>query len=291
VRRGNSWRQQRTPLYFASVLARYLLGSCVALVCLGCEPMAENYLDPLGPRYAGDYGADAQAMSALPGLSVVTFNIKFGDEYERAAEELATSPALSSADVVLLQEVDAPRADAIALRLRMAYVYYPGSVHTNGRDFGNAVLSRWPLVADSKLILPHRNPVDGRIRVAVQATIASPLGDISAYSVHTETPWLGPRARLEQAEFVISHARASGAVSIAGGDFNTSDPGSVAQTVKLFQGAGYAWASSEVGDTAGSFALDHLFVRHLTPVHAGSAVTQASDHRPTWAALELESSR
>jgi endonuclease/exonuclease/phosphatase family metal-dependent hydrolase len=259
-------------------------------VCLGCEPLAENYTDPQGPRYAGDYSADTGAMSALPALSVVTFNIKFGDEYERAAEELATEPELASADIVLLQEIDAPRTDAIASRVRMAYVYYPGSVHTNGRDFGNAVLSRWPIVTDSKLILPYKNPVDGRIRIAVRATIASPLGHISAYSVHTETPWLGPSARLEQAEVVVEHARTSGVTSLAGGDFNTSDPGSVEQTVKLFRAAGYAWASSDVGDTAGSFTLDHMFVRHLTPLRAGSVVTQASDHRPTWAQLELEPS-
>jgi endonuclease/exonuclease/phosphatase family metal-dependent hydrolase len=254
--------------------------------------LAENYTDPQGPRYAGDYSVDSGSMFALPGLSVVTFNIKFGDEYERAADELATAPELASADIVLLQEVDAPRTDAIASRVQMAYVYYPGSVHTNGRDFGNAVLSRWPIVSDTKLILPHRNPVDGRIRIAVQATIATPLGDISAYSVHTETPWLGPAARLEQAGSVLSHARAAhGAISLAGGDFNTSDPGSVNQTVKLFRSAGYAWASSDVGDTAGSFTLDHLFVQHLTPLHAGSVLTQASDHRPTWAQLELEPSR
>lgn len=280
-------RAARITILSAPVLGRSVLFPCV-LVCLGCEPLAENYTDAQGPRYAGDHGADAGAMSALPGLAVVTFNIKFGDEYERAAEELATEPALSSADILLLQEIDAPRTDAIARRVGMAYVYYPGSVHTNGRDFGNAVLSRWPIVSDSKLILPHRNPVDGRIRIAVQATIASPLGGISAYSVHTETPWLGPRARLEQAEVVLGHARASNTASLAGGDFNTSDPGSVDQTVKLFRSAGYAWASSDVGETAGSFTLDHLFVRHLTPLDAGSVVTQASDHRPTWAQLELE---
>lgn len=250
--------------------------------------MAKNYTDPQGPRYAGDYSTDPSAVSALPGLAVVTFNIKFGDEYERAAEELATEPALASADIVLLQEIDALSADAIASRLAMAYVYYPGSVHSNGRDFGNAVLSRWPIAFDRKLLLPHRNPVDGRIRIAVQATVATPLGDVSAYSVHNETPWLGPRARLEQAEAVLAHARASGATSVAGGDFNTSDPGSVDRTVQLFRSSGYAWASSDVGDTAGSYALDHIFVRQLTPLHAGSVVTQASDHRPTWAQLELD---
>ena len=219
---------------------------------------------------------------------MVTFNIKFGDEYERAGQELASDPRLSLADIVLLQEMDATRTDAIARQLGMAYVYYPGSVHTNGRDFGNAVLSRWPILSDSKLILPHRNPTDGRIRIAVQATVATPLGDVAAYSVHTETPWLGPRARLEQAGAVLDHARASELSSLAGGDFNTGDPGSLDQTVEMFRAGGFAWASSDAGDTAGSYSLDHIFVRRLTPLVSGSVGTQASDHRPSWAQLELQ---
>jgi hypothetical protein len=75
-----------------------------------------------------------------------------------------------------------------------------------------------------KLLLPHRNPVDGRIRIAVQAIIVSPLGSISAYSVHTETPWLGPHARLEQAEACSETRALQVTASLAGGDFNTSEP-------------------------------------------------------------------
>ncbi len=221
----------------------------------------------------------------------MTFNIAFADEYELAAQELALDPRLSTADILLLQEMDAPRTDAIAQALQMNYVYYPGSVHQNGRDFGNAVLSRWPIVADQKLILPHKNPTDGRIRIAVQATVATPLGDISAYSVHTETPWLGPRARLEQSAAVIKHASASPVRSLAGGDFNTGDPGSLDATIALFGKHDFAWASADAGDTAGGYALDHIFAREITPLRSGSVMTQASDHRPSWAELSLDLAR
>ncbi|HVY31958.1 MAG TPA: endonuclease/exonuclease/phosphatase family protein [Polyangiaceae bacterium] len=266
---------------------RAVLVSSSLFACLGCDS-AKNYLDPHGPRYAGDYADGPDTMSALPQLMVVTFNIKFGEAFEAAGEQLATDPQLSAADIVLLQEMDAPSTDAIAKILSMSYVYYPGSVQTNGRDFGNAVLSRWPLVADKKLILPHKNPMDGRIRIAVEATVATPLGELAAYSVHTETPWLGPSARLDQAAVVIADARAAGRCSLAGGDFNTSDPGTAEQTIDLFQAGGFDWASSGVGDTAGSFALDHIFVKQLVPLESGSVDTQASDHRPSWARLQLE---
>jgi endonuclease/exonuclease/phosphatase family metal-dependent hydrolase len=245
-----------------------------------------NYLDPDGPRYAANYAEECESETS-PELEVVTFNIKFGEHYDVAAEELASDPRLSQADVVLLQEMDAPRTDAIARHLHMNYVYYPGSVHENGRDFGNAVLTHWTIVADEKLILPHRDPRNGRIRIAVQATIASPRGELSAYSVHTETPWLGPRGRLEQAEAVVDHALASGRSVIAGGDFNTSDPGSVDETVELFRSAGFTWASDGIGETAGIFTLDHIFVRKLAALTAGTVSTKASDHRPAWAVVEF----
>lgn len=263
-----------------------LLASCCAFVCAACNG-AENYTDPNGPRYAGNYAPALEAAPVGPEFEVVTFNIQFGEDYELAGEQLASDPKLSLADILLLQEMDAPRTDAIARQLAMNYVYYPGSVHDNGRDFGNAVLSRWPIVDDAKLILPHKNPMDGRIRIAVQATVAAPLGEVSAYSVHTETPWLGPRARLAQAGAVVEHARRSPWTTLAGGDFNTSDPGSVDETVDLFRSAGFAWASQGSGDTAGSFTLDHVFVRELTPLGAGTVSTAASDHRPGWVELRF----
>lgn len=252
----------------------------------GCS-LAENYSDPDGPRYSGSFSKDPKAASRLPELKVVTFNIKFGEKYAQAAEELASEPALEGADLVLLQEVDAPSTEAIAKRLELDYVYYPGSVHTNGRDFGPAILSRWPIVDDKKLILPHRNPTDGRQRIAVFAALEAPVGRLHVYSVHTEIPWLGPRARLEQAEAVLDDANKSEVPTLIGGDFNTSDPGALEQTVRLHTARGYSWVSRGVGDTAGSFALDHLFARGMTKLDAGTAPSRASDHRPHWARLEL----
>jgi len=268
-------------------LLRVVLAS-LTLASAGCEP-AENYLDPEGPRFAANYAGESPA-DAPPQLKVVTFNIKFGDRYELAADELASQPALAAADVVLLQEMDAPRTDAVARVLGMNYVYYPASVHENGRDFGNAVLSRWPIVGDEKLILPHRDPRNGRIRIAVQATIWTPEEDVSVYSVHNETPWLGPRGRLEQAGAVRDHAASCGLSAILGGDFNTSDPGAVDETVELFRSAGFRWASEGAGKTAGNFTLDHIFTRHFAPLDTGTVSTKASDHRPSWARVSFEHS-
>lgn len=257
-----------------------LVGTVFALAfaCAGCE-LAHNYTDPHGPRYAADYAAEEQAPSRLPELTSVTFNVKFGQEYERAASEMTGSPALSRADVLLLQEMDAEGSDFIAAQLGLNYVYYPGSVQ-HGRDFGNAVLSRWPIVSDEKIILPHKNPTDGRQRIAVCAVLATPLGDARACSVHTETPWLGPRARLDQARMVRDHVAGAAEVTVVAGDFNTGDPGALEDTVRLYADGGFRWGSREVGDGLGT--LDITFVRELEPLDSGEVATGASDHRPQW---------
>lgn len=266
------------------MLSWFLGFALLALSCAGCE-LAENYTDPEGPRYAGEYSEQAQeALSRLPDVKLVTFNIKFGEQSELAAQDLANSPELSGADIILLQEMDAEGTDFIAQALKQNYVYYPGSVQ-HGRDFGNAVLSRWPILDDEKIILPYKNPTDGRQRIAVRATLQTPLGDISAYSIHNETPWLGPRARLEQAQSVLDDARQAELYTVIGGDFNSGDPGSLDATVELFEEAGFLWASRGAEDPLGT--LDHTFVRDFVPLASGSVQSQASDHWPRWVTAEL----
>jgi endonuclease/exonuclease/phosphatase family metal-dependent hydrolase len=254
-------------------------------LCLGsgCE-LAHNYTDPSGPRYAGWYAEEPATLRDLPRLNVVSFNVQFSKEYARAAAELASSAELADADIILLQEMDVTGTTYIAKALGYDFVYYPGSVQ-HGRDFGNAVLSRWPIVADEKILLPHANPTDGRVRIAVCATLHTPMGDLRAYSVHLETPWLGPRARMDQAQSVLVHARGSELATIIGGDFNTGDPGALGTTVDVFERAGFLWASREAGDGLGT--LDLTFVRDLGTLGSGTVSTRASDHRPLWADVEI----
>src|SRR5262245_47892387 len=85
----------------------------------------------------------------------ITFNIRFAREIDRAIALLIEDRDLQGADLVFLQEMDAPGTERIAAALGMHYVYYPATVHPgNGRDFGNAVLSRWPLRDEHKIVLP-----------------------------------------------------------------------------------------------------------------------------------------
>lgn len=153
------------------------------------------------------------------------------------------------------------------------------------RDFGNAVLTRWPIIDDEKIILPHKNPVDGRQRIAVRAVIDTPVGILEAFSVHNETPWLGPRARLEQAQAVLQVAREAAGWAVIAGDFNTGDPGSLSATIELYAQEGFVWVSHHGGDELGT--LDNTFARQSASLASGSIATNASDHEPQWVRLEL----
>ena len=283
------------------------------LLCAGCVSSCElvqNYDDPYGPRYFAHFAPPPDAEDReLEELAVCTFNIEFAEHVERAIDELRADENLRSCTVVLLQEMDWRGARRIAEALALDVVYYPGSVH-HGRDFGNAVLSRWPIVDDEKLILPHRNPTNGRIRIAVNATLTLPFSDVAkspkgddsakslagdevtAYSVHGDTAWLGPAARLDQAEAIAAHAARFDWPVVVGGDFNTSDPGSVERTVEVFAARDFVWATARVPASAdsplGALTIDHVFTRGCSVTGAGTVPTNASDHQPIWVTVRPE---
>jgi hypothetical protein len=65
------------------------------------------------------------------------------------------APELAGADGVLLPETTADAIAGIASALEMGYFYCPAIHHGRaGQDFGSAVLSRWPIEHDEKLVLP-----------------------------------------------------------------------------------------------------------------------------------------
>lgn len=252
----------------------------------GCS-VVYNYDDPDGPRFAGSYSVTSDR--SADSFNLVTFNIQFAERVSTAIAEIEKTPALSEAGVMVLQEMDNSGSDAIAEHFGFDYVYYPGSKH-HGKDFGNAVLSRWPIVDDHKLILPHRNPSNGRIRIAVAASLDTPEGVVEVYSVHTETPWLGPRARLEQSEAIAEDAAGVPEPLAIAGDFNSLEGGSVDATAEIFTDRGYSWATKNVTDTVdspvGAFTLDHVFTKGYEVLSAHTQATEASDHQPVWVVLE-----
>ena len=116
------------------VLATLGLGACAS---------AQNYNDPDEPRHETRFGSAREPDETL---RVVSFNVKFAVKVDEAIAVLRDTPALREPDILALQEMDAEGTERIARALEMNSIFFPAAIHPKtGRDFGNALLSPWPL--------------------------------------------------------------------------------------------------------------------------------------------------
>jgi endonuclease/exonuclease/phosphatase family metal-dependent hydrolase len=242
-----------------------------------------TYHERTGPRYAG-MPAIERIAAAVGGdtLRVVSFNIAFSRRIDSALAVLTESEQLQEADVVLLQEMDVEGTRRIAGALGMQWVYYPSFVHfRTRRDFGNAVLSRWPIVEDSKIPLPHKSRYARTYRAATAATIQVNDLPVRVYSAHLSTMTeIAPSQRREQLRAILEDAALHPRVVI-GGDLNS---GTVARVALE---AGYVWPTERGPRTTLIGRWDHVLFRglHAATEHTGTVMDLrgASDHRPVWA--------
>jgi endonuclease/exonuclease/phosphatase family metal-dependent hydrolase len=224
----------------------------------------------------------------VQGLRVVTFNIKYARQIDRAIGLLRAEGPLRGADIVALQEMDASGVEQIARALGLAYVYYPAAVHPQaGQDFGNAVLVRGRIEEDHKLILPHAGRFGGMRRIAVAVTAQVEGRRLRIYSTHLGTPKeVSAAARKAQVAAILEDARHADAPVVVAGDCNAR--GGVAAA---FQAAGFRWPTEDVGRTISLFSWDHVFVRSLDgerPPRSGTVDSRgASDHRAVWVDFPL----
>lgn len=250
----------------------------------GCAATRLNYTDPLGPRYVGGV-----ASAPLRGdtLKVVAFNVENAVHVDRAVRLIRETEALRDPDIVLLQEMDPPGARTIADSLGLAYVYYPSTVSpTTHRDFGEAILSRYPIASDRKIILPHLSFNHRTQREAVAATITVGGRPVRIYSLHLATfIENAPRSRREQLAAVLADADRYPLVVI-GGDFNSP---SVPEEALA---DGFVWPTDHLGRTHMFWDMDHVLVKGLTVAGEPASgivpnVHGASDHKPVWALVLL----
>jgi endonuclease/exonuclease/phosphatase family metal-dependent hydrolase len=220
-------------------------------------------------------------------LSVVTFNIKFARFPDRALSLIRATPPLREPDLLLLQEMDAPATATIAESLGMAWVYYPNTIHPLARkDFGCAILSRFPIEEDRKILLPHAARFRGIRRAALAATIRVGNLAVRVYNVHLATMVdNGPRQRRDQLRVVLDDAERYDTVILAG-DFNSPRVADVALA------RGYAWPTRRIGATNAIWAMDHILLKGLRldgDLAFGSVPDpyRASDHKPVWARIRL----
>ncbi len=261
----------------------------VLSILVGCRT-GSDFQDPRGPRYAAGTIVPCRAQAGDT-LRTVTFNIAFSREIDRALEVLSSDPGVHCADIILLQEMDAPGTAKIASALGMQYVYYPALFHRGKKkEFGNAVLARWPVVEDAKIQLPHGSRFAGTHRTATAATLRIRNAVVRVYSTHLGTlADIGPAHRRSQLRTILADAERYRLV-IIGGDMNSGVVGEVAAE------AGYAWPTRSGPKTTSFGTWDHVYVKGFRIPGAGATGTVrdargSSDHLPVWVMATLETHR
>src|SRR5688572_23457574 len=189
-----------------SKLCAAILGLAVLLVCIPGQILAA---DPVEVR-------------------VLTYNIHHGEGLDGKIdlERLARIITNSKADLVALQEVDrntkrsggADQAKEIGRLTGMHYVFGK-AIEYQGGEYGQAILSRWPISSHKVHALPQRAGREQRI--ALIGVLDSPIGGLKFASTHFDHQI--EAIRIEQAQAVEEiFDGAPSAPAILAGDFNAT---------------------------------------------------------------------
>jgi endonuclease/exonuclease/phosphatase family metal-dependent hydrolase len=272
---------------FAAVLGLVLVAACG--VKIGYAPSEVTV-----------HRSRAKAAAEAPGdsLRVVSWNIQYGQDVDQALAEMAALPDLANADIVLLQEMTPQGARRMAEELDMHHVYGAASVSPHHKKlFGNAVLSRWPIVGDQVLILPHETLLTGHRRLAMAADIDLGGQTIRAISIHTATVIMDQEKRMEQARAARDSLGGFDGPVIIGGDFNTVSEYDVTLLRRTMRRLRLKTIRMPAGPTiknkykkfpGSESVLDHIFCKEFEPGSRGVVrEAAASDHYPIWAVLAV----
>jgi len=240
----------------------------------------------------------AYAPAAPDSILIVSWNIQYGKNVQQALEEMKDNPPLGDADIVLLQEMDPDGVRLMADSLGFNHVYGPAAVHPHHKKlFGNAVLSRWPIMNHQILILPHETMLTGHRRIAVAADIDLGGRQLRAISIHTATMVMDQDKRFDQAEAARDSLGSFDGPVLMGGDFNTVSEYEGTLLRRTMRRLGMKAVRLPDGPTIsnrykkipGSVpVLDHLFIKDMTAGASGIVEeAAASDHYPVWAVLHF----
>lgn len=287
-----------------------LLGLGLSGCALG-SPYAFNYLSPTGPRYARTCGG-AECGAAVgqkkAGFRLVSFNIKFARHVEEAVRTLR-SEGLADADVLLLQEMDWRGSEYVARCLGFNVVYYPAALHPGaGKDFGVALLARWPIREDRKIVLPSLSSSDAAGKAALAATVWVNGVPIRIVDVHLQSG-LSAIQLTDQAQVIAlcvtrgicppgapGWSPARGPVVMAG-DFNTVTDNHVRALTDVLDQYGLQRVESirrtfaVLGGVLGRRTFDHVFASRGLVVSGArvAARRDGSDHFPVTVEVALPS--
>jgi endonuclease/exonuclease/phosphatase family metal-dependent hydrolase len=273
-------RRERRGLRATSALCRFVAVFATALL-VGC----------------------AAAPAPQPGahtVRVMTYNIFAGNDLQRQPSLSRVAALIDSLDVdiVLLQEVDrhTRRSGGVDQAATLAdltgrHVVFGRSMEFDGGEYGNAVLSRWPVTMWRVVPLPARDsPEPGAAatepRSLLYVVVEAPGGALHLLNTHLDHRAASLARPVQTLELMgwVAAALPPQASVIFGGDLNARpDAAEVRALAALFSDVWPACGSGD-GNTFPSNEpdrrIDYIMLAGLRCTAARVPNTQASDHRP-----------
>ena len=267
-----------------------------------------------------------------------TYNIHYGVGSDGKYDVPRIADAIADADIMCLQEVTrgfpdnnyADHTAEIGKRLNRYYRFHgpmeadastvaaDGAITSRRRSFGNAIVSRWPILWSRGVMLPKARMSDtfDLQRGYIEAAIAVPSGPLRIYCTHLSH--VSPKQRLPQVEALMAavhDAADRGATwdatasqtflfqepslpvprsAIVAGDFNFTPahpeyPAATAHLKDTWRAAGHT--EEEVDSFPREGRIDHVLVTpdlvaKVKRAWIGTGIV-ASDHWPVFVEFDL----
>lgn len=263
-------------------------------------PSVEAARGPVAPELEAPRSKPGCQDRRVPVLRVLQFNIRAGMTGTGAVDlsQIAAEINRAHADLVSLNEVDSDtrrtRLDEpayLAGATGMHVVYGPNLVYDGG-PFGNAVLTRYPVVASRNLLLPDAGALEPRGLLTVVVRVGGQR--IAFSSTHLTDGNEGQQSRILEALAVARALRSTTAPTIVAGDLN-SEPADVPvqilrQHLLDAQEEGGIGAGDTIPEANPGSRIDYiLYDPHFVVVPGSTRVlaSDSSDHRSVFTRLTL----
>lgn len=231
----------------------------------------------------------------MPLIKVLSYNIRHGLGMDGKIDISRMAAALSAwdADIICLQEVDVnrPRSssvhqpDYLADQLNMHAVFGPAINYDRGA-YGNAILSRFPIVQSSNHVLPAPDPK----RALLEARFEIQGKLLRLCNTHME---LDRHLRLKQMqEFIVPFMLAENTATLFCGDLNEDPQGAAVRylgnylqdSYKMNKGSQqYTFPVNQPAER-----MDYIFYNSdCAAVDYQILDSEASDHLPVLATIDF----
>jgi endonuclease/exonuclease/phosphatase family metal-dependent hydrolase len=283
--------------------------------CYGVETTDGEWrpVDEIEGVLAPEISAPPVPLTAPSVLRIATYNIYFPGDAARTAREIAESPEMSRAHIIVAQEVedrhDEPisRARVIGDALGMSWVFAPARIE-EGYRHGVAIFSRFPITNARAMQLPigtHAYNTNQRNALIADIDVGGRI--VSVVDIHLDV-YIGAVDRIRQIHPVATQVPDD---VVIGGDFNTNPWAWVGSLVPLtsteaivgqdqaividdyMSGLGFTIPFGPRETTFNrppleNIRLDNLYVRGHAIVGKGiTSDVEGSDHWPVWIDLQL----